>query len=143
MSPTFSTTADPFPLLRALAPLGPVRILMRNCSGFAELFCDTTDIVLTRQWLHVGIDGARLHLPVRALRGARLEPSTSPSADALRPALWLYGRCGSPFLGLIFDQTRGETRRLQEAQFEVLRARYGDEVGFAADAEPPPIRQLH
>jgi hypothetical protein len=131
-------------MLQELAPLGPVRILLRNCSGFVELFCDTDDIVLTRQWLHVGVDGARLHLPLPALRGARLEPSGPRRADALRPALWLYGRCGSPFLGFIFDQTRGDARRRQETQLQALRARYGDEIGFAGgESTRPPMRQLH
>lgn len=141
MRPEVSTT-HPAALLHDVAPLGPVRLVMRNCSGFVELFCDTEDILLTPGWLHIGVAEARFHLQLPALHGASLYEADA-AAHPEHPSLWLYGRCGSPCVVLILDQTEGEARRQQEERFRALRRRYGDRVQFTPGAEPRPARQLH
>src|SRR5262245_47992309 len=115
-------------LLHDLAPLGAARVLLRNCSGFVELFCDVEDIILTPGWLHLGVTEARLHLQLPVLRAASLHEAGTVAHP--HPSLWLYGRCGSPCLVVVFDQMEGAAREQQAARFRALRERYGTRVEF-------------
>lgn len=127
-------------LLHEAASLGRVRAVLRSCSGFVELFCSTEAFEVGPGWLTVRLPEAHLHLQVPALTGAALhEPGDAAHPE--RPSMWFYGRCGSPCLLLILDQTDGDERTRQEAAFEALRSRHGTHVRFAAVRED--ARVLH
>jgi hypothetical protein len=59
-------------LLRDAAALGRVRVVLRSCSGFMELFCDAGEFELVDGWLTVRRPEAHLHVQVPALHGACL-----------------------------------------------------------------------
>ncbi len=50
--------------LRRLAPLGPVRLVFRNCAGFAEMFCSTERLRFAPGWLNLHLGSAHLHVVV-------------------------------------------------------------------------------
>src|SRR5262245_11996035 len=59
-------------LLRAVAGLGPARVVLRSCGGFMELFCDTGAFELAGGWLTVRRPEAHLHVQLPSLQGACL-----------------------------------------------------------------------
>lgn len=127
-------------LLRDAAGLGPVRVVLRSCGGFMELFCDTAGFELTGGWLTVRRPGAHLHVQLPALQGACL---LEAGGDAYphAPSLWLVGRCGGPCVIVILDVA--EDRERQAATFQSLRARWGERVAFADTADGHHERVLH
>lgn len=129
-------------LLADLAVLGPVRAVLRNCSGFVEVFCSTDDFRLTPGWLSLRSPTTHLHLQVPVLAGAALREA-GEGAHPHHPSIWLVGRCGSPCLILIFDQTEGEARRRQGLLLDALRSRWGEEVVFRTAAEASATHMLH
>jgi hypothetical protein len=127
-------------LLQEAACLGRVRAVLRSCSGFVEVFCSTEAFEVGPDWLTVRLPEAHLHVQVPALAGAALHEAGA-AAHPERPSMWFYGRCGSPCLLLILDQTDGDERRRQESAFRALRSRHGAHVRFAQpDAD---ARVLH
>lgn len=122
--------------------MGRVRAVVRNCSGFVEVFCSTEDFELCRQWLSVRVPTAHLHVPIADLRAVRFVEAGEATHPA--PAVWLYGRCSAPSVIFILDQEKGDMRGEQEARFMALRARYGECVQLATggDLQQPP-RRLH
>jgi hypothetical protein len=127
-------------LLQEAASLGRVRAVLRSCSGFVEVFCSTAAFEVGPDWLTVRLPEAHLHVQVPALAGAALhEPGGEAHPE--RPSLWFYGRCGSPCLLLILDQTDGDERRRQEAAFRALRFRHGAHMSFVP--APDDVRVLH
>lgn len=129
-------------LLADAATLGPVRAILRSCSGFVELFCSTDAFEVGSGWLHVRQPTAHLHVQVPALASVAFHDA-GDEAHPGRPSIWLLGRCGSPCLLLILDQTEGEARVRQESAFEALRARWGTRVAFRAEAPVAEGRLLH
>jgi hypothetical protein len=129
-------------LLREAAALGPVRIVLRSCSGFMELFCDAGCFELADGWLTVRRPEAHLHVQLPALHGACL---LEAGGDAYPHAssLWLVGRCGSPCVIVILDVTAGDDRARQAATFQLLRDRWGERVAFDAPAGATHERVLH
>ncbi|HEV7735193.1 MAG TPA: hypothetical protein VGR62_23685 [Candidatus Binatia bacterium] len=127
-------------LLREAESLGRVRAVLRSCSGFVEVFCSTEAFEVGPDWLTVRLPGAHLHVQVPALTGAALHEA-GDAAHPERPSMWFYGRCGSPCLLLILDQTDGDERQRQEAAFQALRSRHGAHVRFAKAADD--ARVLH
>jgi len=114
-------------LLAEAACLGPVRIVVRNPSGFVEVFCDSDSFRLSAGWLHICKPTTHLHVRLESLTEVLLlEPS--PDAHPTRPSIWLVGRCGAPCLLIILDQTEGDARRQQERAFAALRERWGHRV---------------
>src|SRR5262245_9903375 len=133
---------DPVALLSELTHLGPVRVILRNCSGAVELPCSGDDIVVTPTWLYVGAGGARLQLHVATLGGASFHDGCEAHPE--RTALRFYGRCGTTCLIVVCDRTDGPARGRQDAQLRRLRARYGTRVAFAAaPASASAERTLH
>lgn len=127
-------------LLEKTRGLGRVRAVLRSCSGFVEVFCSTEAFEVGPGWLTVRLPEAHLHVQVPALAGATLlEPGDAAHPD--RPSVWFFGRCGSPCLLLILDQTDGEDRRRQEEVFQALRSRFGAHVRFAQGSDD--ARVLH
>lgn len=109
--------------------LGRVRAMLRNCSGMVEMFCSSESFLLTPHWLTVRTPVAHLHVQVATLCTAQLKDERA-DAHLQRQSIWFHGRCGSPCLILILDQTEGDERLRQEAAFEDLRQRYGERVTF-------------
>ncbi len=116
-------------LMADVADLGPVRAVLRSCSGFAEFFCAASDMSMSTGWLSIRQPTAHLHLQLPVLRGALLLEA-GEHAHPHAPSVWLYGRCGSPCLLLILDQAEGAERARQEAVFRSLRTRYGTRLAF-------------
>jgi len=81
-------------LMRDAAALGPVRVLLRTCSSFMELFCDAASLEVADGWLTIRRPAAHLHVELRALRGACL---LEAGGDAYphAPSLWLVGRAAA------------------------------------------------
>lgn len=129
-------------LLADAASLGPVRAILRSCSGFVELFCSAEAFEVRGGWLHVRQPTAHLHVQVPALAAAAFHDA-GDDAHPGRPSLWLLGRCGSPCLLLILDQTEGEARERQETAFAALRARWGAQVVFGDEDHRAEARLLH
>ncbi|MCW5890043.1 MAG: hypothetical protein KIT14_05770 [bacterium] len=129
-------------LLADAASLGPVRAILRSCSGFVELFCSADAFEVHGGWLHVRQPTAHLHVQVPALAAAAFHDA-GDEAHPGRPSLWLLGRCGAPCLLLILDQTEGEARARQETAFQALRARWGTQVAFHGGDAPAEDRLLH
>jgi hypothetical protein len=121
--------------LEACAALGEVRFVLRNCSAFMEMFCATDRLSLNDRWLTLRFPEAHMHVELARVAGVRLRDSGETDTPAC-PSLWFHGRCGSPFLLLVLDQTAGAQRVAQETAFQRLRERFGEEIVFeAADAE--------
>ena len=121
--------------LEACAALGEARFVLRNCSAFMEMFCATDRLSIDDRWLTICFPEAHMHVELARVTRVRLRDGSEADAPA-RPSLWFHGRCGSPFLLLILDQTDGVQRAAQEAAFARLRERFGDELAFEpADAE--------
>ena len=129
-------------LLRDVAALGQVRVVLRSCSGFMELFCDAGEFELIDGWLTVRRPEAHLHVQVPALHGACL---LDAGGDAYPHAasLWLVGRCGNPCVIVILDVTVGVERVRQVAAFQMLRERWGERVAFDPPAGSADERVLH
>ncbi len=129
-------------LMRDAAGLGQVRVLLRTCSSFMELFCDAGSLEVVDGWLTIRRPAAHLHVELRALRGACL---LEAGGDAYphAPSLWLVGRCGSPSVIVILDATLGDERQQQAAAFRLLRDRWGERVGFETLAVSSDERVLH
>lgn len=132
MTARFDATSAAAALLADAASLGPVRAILRSCSGFVELFCSTDAFEVRGAWLHVRQPTAHLHVQLPDLASAAFHDA-GEDAHPGRPSLWLLGRCGSPCLLLILDQTEGAARRQQETAFATLRARWGAQVAFRGD----------
>ena len=129
-------------LMRDAAALGPVRVLLRTCSSFMELFCDAGSLEVDGGWLTVRRPAAHLHVELRELRGACLLEA-GDDAYPLAPSLWLVGRCGSPSVILILDATADDDRERQAAAFRRLRERWGERVGFDDSTTDTEERVLH
>jgi putative heme iron utilization protein len=121
---------------RDVAQVGPVRLVLRNCAGFAELFCSTERLRVMPGWLNLHLPSAHLHVRLPACHAVRfVEGEDGGPAE---PSIWFYSPCGSPFLLLILDQVVGAARMHQVAVFEALRTRYGEHVRLGdADALIP------
>jgi hypothetical protein len=129
-------------LLESTAPLGRVRVVLRNCTGLSEIFCSCEEFVVADRWLHLRTSGAHLHLQLSNVTGVRF--LEAGDADHPRsPAIWFYGRCGTPMLLLVLDQTRGNERVEQLATFLALRARFGPCLVLGATAHQTPAGWLH
>ena len=129
-------------LLRDAAALGQVRVLLRTCSSFMELFCDAGSLEVDGGWLTVRRPAAHLHVELRGLRGACLLEA-GEDAYPLAPSLWLVGRCGSPSVILILDATADDDRERQAAAFRRFRDRWGERVGFDDATTGAEERVLH
>jgi hypothetical protein len=117
-------------LVAAAAGLGRVRIMLRSCGGFAEVFCAAGALRTAGEWVHLQEPGVHLHVPIATLTGASFHEAGGDAHPA-RPSVWLHGRSGAPVLLLFLDQTSGAEWTGQEASFRDLRARWGAEVRFA------------
>ena len=121
--------------IAACAALGEARFVLRNCSAFMEMFCSTDRLGVGDRWLTIRFPEAHMHVELARVAGVRLRDSGEADTPAC-PSLWFHGRCGSPFLLLILDQTDGVQRAAQEAAFQRLRERFGEEIAFEpAEAE--------
>lgn len=139
---TMEADAGAATLLRDAAGLGPVRVVLRSCSGFMELFCDTGAFDLTNGWVTVRRPDAHLHVRIPALDGACL---LEAGGDAYphAPSLWFLGRCGSPCLIIILDVATGDARARQDEAFRALRAQWGERAVFAGETSDDAERVLH
>jgi hypothetical protein len=142
MTEPLDATSAARALLADAASLGPVRAVLRSCSGFVELFCSVGDFEVRGEWLHVRQPTAHLHVQIPALAAATFHDA-GDEAHPGGPSLWLLGRCGSPCLLLILDQTRGEARARQQIAFDDLRARWGTQVVFHGADASAEARLLH
>lgn len=128
-SESLGETPDLRAFLGECAALGAVRLVLRNCSGFMEMFCSTERLTGGDRWLTIRITEAHMHVELARVAGIRLRPSGDADTPA-RPSIWFHGRCGTPFLLVILDQTEGVGRAAQEAAFGRLRDRWGEEIVF-------------
>jgi hypothetical protein len=133
-------TTDVTTFFRHAAALGPLRAVLRGCTGLAEITCSADDLLVTGGSLRLGGSGARLHVPLAALRSVRLVPAGTPRCTR-HDALWFHGRSGAPCLLLALDQTDGDARLRQDAVFHALRVRWGTRLVLVP--EPVPPRVLH
>jgi hypothetical protein len=115
--------------LEACAALGEARFVLRNCSAFMEMFSSTERLCIGDRWLTIRLPEAHMHVELARVSGVRLRESGEADTPACS-SLWFHGRCGSPFLLLILDQTEGAQRAAQEAAFRRLRERFGEEITF-------------
>jgi hypothetical protein len=143
MEPTPADDQSPAAmLLRDAAALGQVRVLLRTCTSFMELFCDAGSLEVDGGWLTVRRPAAHLHVELRGLRGACLLEA-GDDAYPHAPSLWLVGRCGSPSVILILDAAADDDREQQAAAFRRLRDRWGERVGFDDASAGAEDRVLH
>lgn len=133
---------SPLALLEDTGRLGRVRTVLRNCSGFVELFCSTEDFHLTEEWLTVRLPTAHLHVQLSALRAVRFADA-GECAHPTRPSVWFFGRCGMPLLMLFLDQTTGAERKRQQLIFLALQTRWGVNAVFADGRVYPSAYTIH
>lgn len=124
-------------LLRDLAPLGPVRLVLRTAGGMAELFCRADALVLEDAWLHVRRPDGHLHLQRDALTGVSFHDA-GPDCHPHRPSVWFLGPEGRPVLLLVLDQTCGHAWDLQAAAFRALQTRWSLHAPRLQPGAPAP-----
>lgn len=138
----FATPTSATDFLASARALGPVRAMLRTCTGLAEIFCSTAAFELTDGWLNVRLDSAHLHVELTGLRSARFQAAGDPSPRG-RAAIWLFGTCGSPCVLLVCDRTEGTARAQQDRVFAALRQQFGDHPHFSDALRRPDTVVLH
>lgn len=114
-------------LLRELGTLGTARIVLRTCSGLAELVCSTAELRVEPPWAILSTAGASVHVELAALRTAELRGGCAH--DDGPPSICFVGQCGSPCLVFVLDRaTCDRERAWQRHRFRALRARWGARV---------------
>ncbi len=111
-------------LLRRCRDLGPVRMVLRNSCGLAEVFVDLNRIELVDGWANVVVPGAHVHLTPRAF-GAVAFRNVEGAGGRSAPAIWLYASGGCPTVLLVLDQTSGDAADEQAVVYGQLGRDFG------------------
>ena len=111
-------------LLDACRTLGPVRVVLRNGVGVAELFTDLANLEIRGPWANLVSQGSHLHFSPETLGSVAFRTIESEKGDPA-PAIWLYGSGGCPLLLFVLDQTRGIEAQEQRATYRELQRSYG------------------
>lgn len=129
-------------LLEDLVPLGTARIVLRTCSGIAEVGCSTADLAVQPPWAVLTTAEASIHVELAALRTAELRGGGEPCSGP-PPSICFVGRCGSPCLVVVLDRAPACERTRQAMLFRALRARWGARVSLEPEHALEGRHRLH